>query len=102
VRLVGDGRVLGNVTAHGIVVADVPLHVVGSLTVDGLLLAHAGLVVEGLLVVSGALWTAQSLDLPASGRLELDHDPSALADVGNLRPATLPREAVLGAWRELW
>ncbi|MGH7857220.1 MAG: hypothetical protein ACREQY_07780, partial [Candidatus Binatia bacterium] len=102
VRLTGDARVTGEVRAYGIVVTDVPLHVAGWLMIDGLLLARGGLAIDGALVLNGAFWVSQSLDVLPSGSLEIDLDPSALAGAGDLRPTVLPREAILGAWRELW
>jgi hypothetical protein len=101
-RLVTDAHVTGDVTAYGVVLADAPLHVSGRLEVTGLLLAAAGIVVEGELAVRGAAWIAELAEVPAGGSLSVAYDAPALENCGNLRPGVLPREAVLGGWRELW
>jgi hypothetical protein len=101
VRFAGQADVDGAVSVAGIVLADAPLRVRGRLEVEGLLLALQGLDVEGELVVRGAAWAAGALRI-AGGAVRVAYEPAALDVAASVGGMALPRNAVLGAWRELW
>jgi len=102
VRLAGAGDLSGSFVVTGILVCDAPLHIRGRLEVDGLLLAPRGIDVDGEIVVTGASWLAGDLRLPATGRIVAAYADSSLDRASQVGGAALPKNAVLGAWREVW
>jgi hypothetical protein len=101
VRLAGHD-VDGVLTVGGILLADAPLRVRGRIEVEGLLLAPQGLDVEGELVVRGAAWVAGALRVASGAAVRVAYEVAALDVAGAVGGAVLPRNAVLGAWREIW
>ncbi len=102
VRFAGQADVDGVVTVAGIVTADAPLRIRGRLEVEGLLLASQGLDVEGELVVRGAAWVAGALRLATGAAIQVSYQAAALDVAATAGGTLLPRNAVLGAWREIW
>jgi hypothetical protein len=102
VRFAGQADVDGVVTVAGILLADAPLRVRGRLEVEGLLLAPQGLDVDGELVVRGAAWVAEALRLASGGAVRVAYEVASLDVAGAVGGTVLPRNAVLGAWREIW
>jgi hypothetical protein len=102
VRVAAPAEIAGSVTATGILVAEAPLVVRGRLRISGLLLGVDEVEVTGSLEVEGVTWIGRSLVLRPEGRLLVRLQPEALDRADALRPGVLPREAVLGAWREVW
>ncbi|MGH7896539.1 MAG: hypothetical protein ACREQQ_01200, partial [Candidatus Binatia bacterium] len=101
-RLTGRAEISGAVSAVGILLAEAPLEIHGRLEVDGLLLAAAGLDLDGELVVRGALWVDGPLRIAGSGRVTVAYSTAALDAAEPLAHGTLPKAAMLSAWRELW
>jgi hypothetical protein len=102
VRFAGQADVDGDVTVAGILLADAPLRIRGRLEVEGLLLAPQGLDVEGQLVVRGAAWVAGALRVPGGAAIRIAYEAAALDVAATVGGTVLPRNAVLGAWREIW
>jgi hypothetical protein len=102
VRLVGQAEVEGVVSITGIVLADAPLRVRGRIEIDGLLLAAQGLDVEGEVIVRGAAWAASELRIASGATLSVLYQTTGLDGAARVGGTVLPRNTVLGAWREVW
>lgn len=102
VRFAGDARVEGVVRVSGIAIADAPLVVHGRLEIHGLFLAAAGAEVRGEVAVAGAAWIAEGLRVAPGASLGIRYASRHLARADASRPRILPRQALLGAWREVW
>jgi hypothetical protein len=102
VRFAGQADVEGVVTVAGILLSDAPLRIRGRLEVEGLLLAPQGLDVDGELVVRGAAWVAGALRVASGASVRVAYEVAALDVAGGVGGTALPRNAVLGAWREIW
>jgi hypothetical protein len=102
VRFVGQADVDGVVSITGIVLADAPLRVRGRLEIEGVLLAAQGLDVEGEVVVRGAAWAASELRIASGAAVRVVYQTTPLDGAARVGGAVLPRNTVLGAWREVW
>jgi hypothetical protein len=102
VRFVGQADIGGALSITGIVLADAPLRVRGRLEIEGLLLASQGLDVEGEVVVRGAAWVASDLRVASGAVVTVVYQTTGLDGAARVGGAVLPRNAVLGAWREIW
>jgi hypothetical protein len=102
VRLTGQADVDGLVAITGVVLADAPLRVHGRLEIEGLLLAPQGLDVDGEVVIRGAAWVADALRITSRAALRITYESAVLDGVASVGGGALPRNALLGAWREVW
>jgi len=102
VRFMGQTDVEGVVSVTGILLADAPLRVRGRLEIEGVLLAPQGLDVEGEVIVRGAAWVAGELRIASAAAVRVVYQTTGLDEASRVGGAVLPRNAVLGAWREVW
>lgn len=102
VRLTGAVEISGTMSVTGILLADSPLSVIGRLEVAGLLLAPFAIDIGGELSTSGAAWVASDFRLTSGGSWVIDYSTPALDQSQAAAHGSLPRAAILGAWREVW